>query len=213
MSANIIENDDCEHVDNILNESVSIAQLFELAYNSIINNSYSCLKSIVTHPQFDLYKPFEADGFNLPILHHAIRLKNLLACELLFEVGANPLVCNGHCCEKNSKDVTCEDAVQLAFNFASSSDCQNAVALLVQTYLHALITNIVKACENGDIDSLEQLLPSNLRIHCTLRLLVSREFQENTLPGGHNHLIYSPYPVIIIILSKINIPLTHQLLP
>ncbi|VDQ16402.1 unnamed protein product [Trichobilharzia regenti] len=27
---------------------------------------------------------------------------------------------------------------------------------------------------------MEQLLPSNLRIHCTLRLLVSREFQENT---------------------------------
>ncbi|KAH8857902.1 protein kinase [Schistosoma japonicum] len=134
MYTDIIENDDSERLLKVLSGPLSNSQIYQLAYSSIVNKSYSCMQCVLRHSQLDFYEPFEADGFLLPIIYHAIRLGNLDACKLLLEYGLNPLVCTG-LCQLNNTEVICEDVVRFSFRFASNSYNKKAIALLFQTFL------------------------------------------------------------------------------
>ncbi|TNN18493.1 ankyrin repeat-like protein, partial [Schistosoma japonicum] len=180
MYTDIIENDDSERLLKVLSGPLSNSQIYQLAYSSIVNKSYSCMQCVLRHSQLDFYEPFEADGFLLPIIYHAIRLGNLDACKLLLEYGLNPLVCTG-LCQLNNTEVICEDVVRFSFH-------------------------LVKACKNGDYELTDQLLfsPNSLRIRCTIKNFANREFEHLTNftsspEVSSNHFKYVHQPVTSLI--------------
>ncbi|KAK4468172.1 hypothetical protein MN116_008335 [Schistosoma mekongi] len=205
MYNDIIVNDDSERLIKVLSGPLSNSQIYQLAYSSIVNKSYSCMQCVLKHSQLDFYEPFEADGFFIPIIYHAIRLGNLDACKVLMKYGLNPLVCTG-LCQLNNPEVICEDVVQFSFRFASNSYDKRAIALLFQTFLCKFITNLVEACKNGDYELIDQLLfsPNSLRIRCTIKNFANREFKHSTnfssspeLSSNHFKYIHQPLTSLI----------------
>ncbi|KAA3680228.1 uncharacterized protein DEA37_0009055 [Paragonimus westermani] len=130
--------DDALRLKLYLIENLSVRFLSSLAYEAACHGSYQCLELIMKHQNFDAYFTIPADGSNLPLLHHTIRLGDLHACKLLLDHGVHPLVCAGFCEQSGSVDEEkdeCEDAVRYSLHAASTSNRRNTIAVLLQTHL------------------------------------------------------------------------------
>uniref|UniRef100_A0A5K4FBD9 Protein kinase domain-containing protein n=1 Tax=Schistosoma mansoni TaxID=6183 RepID=A0A5K4FBD9_SCHMA len=190
MHADIVKENDSEILAKVLGGSLSNSEIYQLLYSAVVDKDYSFLQCLLKHSRLDFHEPFEADGFRLPILHHAVRLGDFNAFKLLLEYGLNPLVCAG-ICQQNDTEFICEDIIQFAFRFTSNPNNQKSILLLFQTFLHKLITNLVEACRKGDDESIEQLLTSSssgsLRIRCTVKSFASRQFHLVVNSSNSSH--------------------------
>ncbi|XP_018645712.1 protein kinase [Schistosoma mansoni] len=185
MHADIVKENDSEILTKVLGGSLSNSEIYQLLYSAVVDKDYSFLQCLLKHSRLDFYEPFEADGFRLPILHHAVRLGDFNAFKLLLEYGLNPLVCAG-ICQQNDTEFICEDIIQFAFRFTSNPNNQKSILLLFQTFLH-----LVEACRKGDDESIEQLLTSSssgsLRIRCTVKRFASRQFHLVVNSSNSSH--------------------------
>ncbi|KAF5403505.1 hypothetical protein PHET_03275, partial [Paragonimus heterotremus] len=192
--------DDALRLKLYLIENLSVRFLSSLAYEAVCHGSYQCLELIVKHQNFDAYFTIAADGSNLPLLHHTIRLGDLHACKLLLDHGVHPLVCAGFCEQSSSVDEAkdeCEDAVRYALHTASTSNRRNTIAVLLQTHLYSIVTGITKACEASDLEQLNRFIPRGLRLSCAFSILANPSNRDQSDSDSSHRLLAALGTVVV----------------